>query len=218
MSHYEDEAQVEQLRQWWRENWMALAGGLVLGLGGIFGWEAWQGHQTGHAEEASQMYEDLKRVPAEDLDKASPLAKRLMEDFGNTPYAAQGALLMAGRAAAKDDWARAESSLRWARDHADDAGLRKIATLRLARVLWQEQKAADALGLLAIEDGDAFAALYRELAGDIKLSQGDREAARAEYAKALAANPAPASRAPLQRKLDDLGAGTAEPADATAKS
>lgn len=214
MSHYEDEAQVEQLRQWWRENWMALAGGLVLGLGGIFGWEAWQSHKAGRAEHASQVYEDLKKLPPDDLDKAAPMADTLTKDFDSTPYAAQAALLVASRAAAKEDWPRAEASLRWAAEHGGDAGLRKIAKLRLARVLWQQQKADEALAQLKLDDGDAFTALYRELAGDIKLSQGDRESARAEYAKALASNPAPASRAPLQRKLDDLGGADA----ATAKS
>lgn len=213
MSHYEDEAQVEQLRAWWRENWMALAGGLVLGLGGIFGWEAWQTARTGKAEQASQMYEDLKRVPAEDLAKAEPMASALMDDYEATPYASQAALLIASRAAAIGDWARAEKSLRWAREHGNDEGLRKIATLRLARVMWQQQQVDGALALLTVEDGDAFAALYRELAGDIRLAQGDREAARAEYARALESNPAPAARAPLQRKLDDLGG-----AAATAKS
>lgn len=213
MSHYEDEAQVEQLRAWWRENWMALAGGLVLGLGGIFGWEAWQNAKSGKAEQASQIYEDLKRVPAEDLAKAEPMASTLMDDYAATPYASQAALLIASRAAAREDWAKAEKALRWAREHGNDEGLRKIATLRLARVMWQQQQVDGALALLTVEDGDAFAALYRELAGDIRLAQGDREAARAEYAKALESNPAPAARAPLQRKLDDLGG-----AAATAKS
>ena len=32
-----DQEQVEALQKWWKENWLSLLGGLVLGLGGILG-------------------------------------------------------------------------------------------------------------------------------------------------------------------------------------
>jgi predicted negative regulator of RcsB-dependent stress response len=130
MSHFEDEAQVEQLRRWWRENWMALAGGLALGLAGIFGWEAWRDSRAARAEEASQIYEDLKRSGGEGAD-AAELGERLMEDFPGTPYAAQAALLLASRAAARNDWDGARARLDWAVRNADDPGMQK-------RVLWQQ--------------------------------------------------------------------------------
>jgi predicted negative regulator of RcsB-dependent stress response len=209
MSHYEDEAQVEQLRRWWRENWMALAGGLLLGLAGIFGWEAWQSARTAKAEHASKVYEDLKRVPPERTERAAELWLHLTRDFPTTPYAAQAALLLASQAAARQDWAAAQAKLEWVRDHTGDPGLRKLAALRLARVLWQQQRADDALELLDIADDDPFAALYLELRGDILFARGDRDAARAAYEKALEVGPAAAGRDGLQRKLDDLGGATA---------
>jgi predicted negative regulator of RcsB-dependent stress response len=203
MSHYEDEAQLEQLRRWWRENWMALAGGLVLGLGGIFGWEAWQKAQTGKAEQASQIYEDLKKAAGAKPEQAADLGKTLMQDYSATPYAAQAALLLAQKSAEAKDWVGAEERLNWVIRNGD-TGLQKIARLRLARVLWQQDKPQDALAQLEAKDDDAFASLYQELRGDILLSQNDRAAARQAYEKALALDPAPASREFLQRKLDDL--------------
>lgn len=205
MSHYEDEAQVEQLRRWWRENWMALAGGLVLGLAGIFGWEAWQKARTSKSEHASQIYEDLKRVPVDKADRANELWAELSGDYASTPYAAQGALLLASQAAARQDWAGAQSRLEWVTKNSGDAGLKKIAKLRLARVLWQQQKPDEALALLELADDDPFAALYQELRGDIQLAKGERDAARSAYEKALQLGPAAAGRESLQRKLDDLG-------------
>ncbi|HZP14007.1 MAG TPA: tetratricopeptide repeat protein, partial [Nevskiaceae bacterium] len=75
MSHYEDEAQVEELKRWWKENWLALATGLALGLGGIFGWQQWQAHEDKVAADASQAYEDLKKAAdankADDAEKAA---------------------------------------------------------------------------------------------------------------------------------------------------
>jgi len=205
MSHYEDEAEVEQLRRWWRENWMALAGGLVLGLAGIFGWEAWQKARTSKAEQASQIYEDLKRVPPGQADRAVELWQELSGSFAGTPYAGQGALLLASQAAARQDWSDAQAKLDWVARNSDDAGLKKVARLRLARVLWQQQKPDEALALLELPDNDPFASLYQELRGDIQLAKGDREAARSAYGKALQLGPAAASRDALQRKLDDLG-------------
>lgn len=210
MSHYEDEAEVEQLRRWWRENWMALAGGLGIGLAGIFGWETWQDARTAQSEKASQIYEDLRKVTPDRSDQAAALGHTLIEDYAGTPYAAQGALYLAAKAVERSDWDAARTRLEWAARHADDPGLKKIARLRLARVLWQQQKTDEALAQLEIKDDDAFASLYQELRGDIELGRGDRDKARAAYEKAMALGPAPANRELLQRKLDDLGAETAQ--------
>lgn len=209
MSHYEDEAQVEQLRRWWRENWMAMAAGLVLGLAGIFGWEAWQQARTHKAEAASRAYEDLKRVPVERTERADELWQKLSTEHSGSPYAAQAALLLASQAAARQDWAGAQAKLEWARDRTDDPGVRKLAVLRLARVLWQQDKADEALRLLDIADDDPFASLYLELRGDILYARGEHEAARGAYEKALGLGPAAPGRDGLQRKLDDLGGAQA---------
>lgn len=203
MSHFEDEVQMEQLRRWWKENWVALAAGLVLGLGGIFGWEAWQNAKTSEAEQASQIYEDLKNAAAKP-ERVAELGKTLMQDFPATPYAAQAALLLAQKSAEAGDWTAVSANLNWVIQHADDAGLKKLARLRLARALWQQNKPQDALAQLELKDDDAFASLYQELRGDILMSLDDRVAARGAYEKALTLGPAPASREFLQRKLDDL--------------
>jgi predicted negative regulator of RcsB-dependent stress response len=204
MSHFDDEAQLEQLRRWWGENWMALAGGLVLGLAGIFGWEAWQGHRTTQSEQASQMYEDLRKLPADKASQAADLGRKLADEFSGTPYAAQAALYLANVAVQAGDWDAARTQLDWVVAHADDPGLKKIARLRLARVLWQQGKLDDALAQLEIKDDDAFASLYQELRGDLQVAKGDRAAARSAYEKALQLGPAAANREGLQRKLDDL--------------
>ena len=204
MSHYEDEAQVEQLRRWWRENWMALAGGLALGLAGIFGWQKYQEMHTATSEHASQIYEDLKKLPAAKSPEGDALADKLVAEFAGTPYAAQACLLLASRAAEAGNWDAARSRLDWVLNHADDPGLKKIARLRLARVLWQQARPDDALAQLVIADDDAFAALYQELRGDIQLARGDRAAAKGAYEKALQLGPAGDAHDALQRKIDNL--------------
>ena len=207
MSHYEDEAQVEQLKRWWQENWLPLVGGLALGLAGIFGWEAWESRETRVSEQASHMYEDLKKaIAADKADEVKSLGARLTGEFGGTPYAAQAALALAQFAANKGDWDAANEHLVWVVKHSDDDGLRALARLRRARVLWEQGKADEALALLEgkMSEVGKFAPLYEELRGDIQFAKGDRAAARAAYQKALEAGVAPADREFLQRKLDDL--------------
>ncbi|MDP9139239.1 MAG: tetratricopeptide repeat protein, partial [Pseudomonadota bacterium] len=95
--------------------------------------------------------------------------------------------------------------LRWVSENGADDGLRQVARLREARVLWQQGQADAALKLL--DGGDEnFSKVTEELRGDIRLSQGDRAAARAAYEKALAGadEEDAAARGDLQRKIDDL--------------
>lgn len=206
MSHYEDEAEVEQLKRWWSENWKALFTGLALGLAGILGWQTWHKHKLEVAGQASQMYEELRKAAAAtQLEQAESLGRKLMQAYADSPYAAQAALVLAQLELAKGKADDAARNLAWAAEHSADEGLRHVATLRQARVLWQQSKPDDALKLLDEKDAGSFASLYAELRGDIKLSQGDRAAAAAAYRQALEQAPADtAVRSALQQKLDDL--------------
>jgi predicted negative regulator of RcsB-dependent stress response len=203
-THYDDEAQVEQLKRWWNENWKSLAAGLVIGLGGIFGYEAYRRYEQSHAEQASQIYEDLKSaITARKSDEAVAIGDRLVKDYSKTPYASGASLRLAQQAVEQGKLDDAAKRLQWVADNGKDDGLRDLAKLRLARVLWQQKKNDDALKLL---DGDhgSYAALFNELRGDIKLSMGDRAAARAAYEQAVKSSGDAASTGGLQRKLDDL--------------
>ena len=203
-SHYEDEAEVENLKRWWKENWKSLVAGLVIGLGAIGGYEGYRRYQAAQAEQASQIYEDLKAaVTAKKADEASALGDKLIADFAKTPYAASAALRLAQQGVELGKLDDAAKRLQWVADNSKDDGLRDLAKLRLARVLWQQKKNDDALKLTDGEHG-AYNALFSELRGDIKLSQGDRAAARSAYEAAVKASDATAVDPGLQRKVDEL--------------
>lgn len=205
-THYEEEAEVAALKQWWRENWVALAAGLIIGLGAILGWQGWQRYQERQAAQAAQIFDDLgKAYAAGRADEAQKLGEALIKDFSSTPYAAAAALRLAAAAVEAARLDDAAARLAWVAQHSTDEGLRQLAQLRQARVLWAQGKNEEALKLLDAKAG-VYAALYAELRGDILLAGGDRPAAHQAYSKALetAAEDDRAVRESLRRKLDDL--------------
>lgn len=210
-THLDDEEQFERLKAWWKDNWIALVGGLVIGFGGIGGWEAYQQWRDGKAEAASQMYEDLRRsLELGKTGEASNVGEALMAGHAGSPYAAAGALLLAQRAVQDDRLDEAAQRLQWAADNAKDAPMAGIARLRYARVLLARGEHDAALKAL---DGvaEAYAGMREELRGDILLAKGDSAAARTAFEKALGlTDPSAANRIPLRQKYEDLAvAGSA---------
>jgi predicted negative regulator of RcsB-dependent stress response len=209
-THLDDEQELENLKRWFKENWIALAAGLVIGFGAIGSWQAWKTHKDNQSLAASQMYDDMKKaVTAGNTDEAKTIADKLQADYAGTPYASAAALRLAQISVTAHDYDAAQKRLDWVSAHGEGDGLKQLATLRKARVLWQQSKPDDALKLL---DGDAgdFASLYAELKGDIAYSKNDRDTARKAYQTALDKSPeAAANRALLQQKLDDLAVETA---------
>ena len=72
-----------------------------------------------------------------------------------------------------------------------------------------QDQAQVALDLLNAVDAGSFAASYAEVEGDVRLSMGDREAAKVAYERALAATTT-GNPMLLQLKLQDLGVSSQE--------
>lgn len=201
---YDEDAQQERFQQWWQENWKALAAGLVIGVGGIFGWNAWQSNQERQAELASAIFTEMSAaVDAGQLQKASELRQTLVDEHAGSPYAVASSMRLAAARARGGEFEAAGELLRWSKENADDEALAQLAQLRLARVLWAQGQADAALELLDEEALGPYVAAGEELRGDILVAQDKRAEARAAYERALASAPRE-SRELLQQKLDDL--------------
>lgn len=206
MSHYDDEDQAQRVKQWWKDNWMALAAGLVLGLGAIVGWDQYKASKADRSVEAARMFEDLKTALLSDkAEEANAIADKLKTDYAKTPYAAQALLRVAQHAVDKGRFDEALPPLAWVAQNAEDEMLKPLATLRQARVLSQQGKFDEAIKLLDGTIEESYKPLAEELRGDILLAQGNRKGARESFEKALASSDAAAAnRETLQRKIDDL--------------
>ena len=88
-----DEEQVEALKRWWKENGTSIIAGLVIGLGGVFGWQAWGNYQDRTGKAASQSFNQmLNAVTLGDLESSGKQAELLRLEHEGTNYAIFAAL------------------------------------------------------------------------------------------------------------------------------
>lgn len=202
-----EKEQIDQIKQWWKENWLFIVGGLVIAIGSISGWRAWQAYQLERAEAASGQYKEmLVQMAAQDPDRAEAAYTTLKSEYPGTVYALLAALQQAEAAVAADDLATAATELRWAVDSGIDRELQLLARLRLARVQLASGDSEIALATLAAESAPGrFTAAYEELKGDAHYFTGNREEARTAYLAALEAQVEGAGNPrSLQAKIDNL--------------
>lgn len=204
---FAEDEDLERARAFWKENGRSIIAGLVLGVGAIGGWNGWQIWQTNQGESASALYENLRSDDI-DLAAAASLASDLMNDYGGTPYAIQGALMMARKSVEAGEVVEARGYLEWALENAGDVAMQNVSRLRLAQIMIEAGEAGEALDILAVAASEAgpFAARFQELIGDAKALQGNHDDARVAWEKSLELlAPGAAGERLLQLKIDNLG-------------
>ena len=144
-----DEERAEALRDWWRENWAWILGGVVLGVILLIGWHYWGVHREQRAEQAGALFHDVETAAqAQDLTKAQAALDKLGDDHKSTAYAQQARMLVAKLDVDAGKFAEAETLLRAVAADSKDKELGAIAQLRLARLLIQQGKHEDAVKLV----------------------------------------------------------------------
>lgn len=201
-----DDEREEALREWWRDNWPWIIGGVVLGIALLIGWNQWGNYRERRASQASALFQEVEAAAsANDAVKAQDALKRLTGDADSSAYAQQARLLVAKLQVEAGKFAEAEALLRDAARKSKDKELAAVAHLRVARLLIQQAKYDEALKLLEPLNSGGFGAEAREIRGDALFAKGDSEGARAEYAAALAAVDAQINRQIVELKLQDVG-------------
>ena len=207
LPQFVEDDDVARARAFWNENGKSIVTGLILGLGGIVGFNYWNNYQQTHGEDASVLFDNL-RSDQENIDKTA-IASELKENYQSTAYADLAAFAMARHFVEKGDLNAAASELNWVIGNTKDTGFQHIAKLRLASVLLAQEDPVKTLELLSTANKDGFESRYHELTGDAYVQRkldGDSELARTEYLKSLETLPAGSTSTGLiQLKLDNLG-------------
>lgn len=201
-----EEEQIEAIKRWWHENGRAVIVGLVVAVLGVVGWQQWQGYQRSQSLAAAEAYQGvLNALNKGDRDAAAEQASQLRDEHGGSVQAVLAALRVGGAYAEADDYAAAGDALRPASDADGYDALRRLATLRLAKVLDAQGEHKAALDAIEPVPDGPYAARYHELAGDIRATRDEREAAVEAYRAAIDADPRARRRGLIQLKLSDLG-------------
>ncbi len=193
-----EEQQAEAIKRFFRENGISLALGVIVGLGGLYGWKAYNQNQITTAEQASDEYTTL--VQSDDVLGA---ADTFIKNNQDTSYATLAAFVAAKDAVNAKKLDLASEKLSWIVTNAQSEELKAIAITRLARIQLAQSKFDEALSTLNSPLPEAYNANVAELKGDIYIAQGNKDQARTAYQAAadaggLTTNPL------LQIKLDDL--------------
>jgi predicted negative regulator of RcsB-dependent stress response len=201
-----EEEQVEKLKAWFKENGLSIVFGIIIGVGGIGGYNYWVHVQETTAAEASGHFAQMmEALSAGDSEAVHEQADILLNDYASTEYAQMAQLALARDYVGSGDFEKAESALQQVVGSAGQQPLAYLASTRLAAVQLQTEQYDQALTTLAIDFPDEFAARAAELRGDIFALQGKSAEAIEAYRKAQQTVPGPANVEFLQRKLDDLG-------------
>ncbi|MEW8690483.1 MAG: tetratricopeptide repeat protein [Candidatus Thiodiazotropha endolucinida] len=206
MSEYQtEEEQVEAIKRWWKENGTSVIAGLVIGLGGVFGWQAWGNYKDRIGAEAALAFNQMvAAVDRGDKPSAVKQAELMRSNYDNS-YSIFAAMAEARVKLDEGDAATAISRLEWASENADNPSLKQLVQLSLARVLLNEGE-LDAAEKQVASDQGGFAGEFAVIRGDIAFARGDKAAAAEAYTQAMTLEVS--NRNLLQMKLDDLAATT----------
>ena len=211
--HLSDQEQLQVIKNWWKENGRYLIICITVSVSAYLGWQWWTKSQQQYAEQASAIYSELVASIAEPLsnDKlttANFLVEQLKNDFSDTAYAVNAALLQAKLEVDKGALDNAVDALNFAIDNGN-SDIQVVATHRLARVYLAQKNTDEALALASYDKDDAFSSKYADLRGDIYSAKGDVVAAIAAYRQALEkiTDGDGIQRNLIEIKLADLSAG-----------
>lgn len=213
----DEHEQGERVRSWLRNNGGMLVTGVALGLGAIFGWQWWGGHQAKQDQQAYQSYADAQAkldtaLTAATAEKPADL-KAAQADFAKLAsdhplYAELAALRLAKAQVESGKTEEAIASLKAIKPSAE---LKPVINLRLARLLADAGKSDEANKLLAgAEDAESLV-----LRADLLASADKAVEAKDLYLKALAKiDVAAPQRRLVELKLAEVGGTAPKPAEA----
>ena len=208
----EEQEQIDEAKLWWKQHGQKVIWGVTLFLLAVAGWRAWETWNRNQSAEASMTFERaIQAISMNDVKTAKAATAQIMENqkFYQTGWAAYGtpAAWLAGRLNYdQNDLKSARAQYQFALDHARDDGMKQLARLRLAGVLYEDKDSDGALALLNAPFDPAFSGLAAQLQGDILAAQGKTAEAKAAYQKAIEGLGEKSSLKPLvEMRLDALG-------------
>ncbi len=205
MSYQTEEQQVEQLKEWWKDNGTPLIVGAVLGLSGFAGWKYWNEEQVIAQTNASDSYlavaTAIEKDDNEALIKSSTLTKT---EHPDSSYAVLAAFQLAKQAVNESKLDEAVVELEWILTNHASSDLAPTAKIRLARILIAQDKAEKALTYLNFSKESSYAEVANLVKGDALLALGKEAEALEAYQAASDAGKLTTNHPTLKMKIASL--------------
>ncbi len=201
---FEEQERIAAIQHWWDDNAKFVYAAVAAFVLSVAGWKGWQYWSSVQNADAAAMEAELLRSRG-DAKKSASLAQAVIDKHPRTFFASEAALISAQDAFESGDLALAKSRLEWVLESGRDEH-KGVARLRLAAVLLDMKKPAEALQVLDANKEEAWAAMVADLRGDILFSQGRVDEARAAYKLAIEkSDPRSPIRSLTELKLGALG-------------
>ncbi len=205
---YDEHEQGERVRRWLQSNGVSLIVAVVLALGGVFGFQQYQRNQIENQSAAASYFNTLQSlIESDQLEMAEDYFAEL-EQLDNSGYFKLGAMTMAKAYVDAGRLGPAVDIYEVLMTRSDIDSFRGLIGLRLARLLDGQGDSEAALAVLSGPVPTGYEGAWAEVRGDVYMSAGKVEQARAAYQTALDAPSDMGFGATLiQMKLDATGPG-----------
>lgn len=202
----EEQEQLDEFKAWWKQYGKLVTNLVLAALVAYAAYQGWNFYQSKQAVNASTEYQELMVTDEKDLKAIQQKAAVLMDKYASTPYAGRAALFAAKANYQANEVKSAKAQLDWTVKHAKETSVAAIASLQLASILAEEKDYEGALKVLDAKHDAGFDGLFADLKGDVLVSLGKNEEAKAAYQLALAKlDPQGKYRTLTQQKLEALG-------------
>ncbi len=205
---FAEDDDVARAKAFWNDNGKSIIFGIVLGLGGIVGFNSWQSYEQRQGEQASELYEEI--IITADSQSRLSILTQLQSDHQTSHYASLAVFTVAKQLVEENNLDEAISQLNWVLEQALDGALKHVARIRLSTLYLAQSRAEDVLELVNGIEYSSYESRYLELSGDayaMRNQEGDVAKARDAYESSLDVLPTSSDHSALIRlKLDNLSA------------
>ncbi|HBO24984.1 MAG TPA: hypothetical protein DD649_19180 [Providencia sp.] len=195
--------QVDAIKRFFANNGVALVVGLVIGVGGVFGWNYWQSHKTNVLQESAQKYEAVSTQLHSGTVQGIEAAQKFAAETDDV-YSAMMGLELAQISVDKGDLANAQKALTYALAKAKTVDMQDLISFRLARVQLALGNLDQAMTSIENIKGKSWQAAAQDVRGDVLLQKGDKAGAKAAYTQGLESDGSQSLRGILTLKLNNV--------------
>lgn len=203
----DDFEQERVIKEWLSSNWLTIAAGIALGIGGLWGYGKWQVSQQEKSNAAANEYLQMEQVISlGDFTETEKTIAEYVAKYGNNIYTIKARMLAASDMVLKEEIAAAKQQYQAVIDAKPDKAIAEMARLRLARLLVAEGEYTGALTQLSLVQSKAYQTIVEEITGDVHLAQGEAAKAKDAYQLALNEGEGYSGRQIVEMKLADVKA------------